>query len=183
MEAPNFSRITEQWVRRVVVDMNLCPFAAEPFLQGRIRYTVCLEKEHEAIYRALLIEMDGMLSLPAAEVETSLLILPYGLKSFESYLSLLESAEEAILEVGLDGFLQLASFHPDYRFDGVAPDDPANYTNRSPHPMFHLIREASLEQALSGYPNPESIPQRNIAKLRDLGLTEIRRILDECKSV
>ncbi|MEN8177935.1 MAG: DUF1415 domain-containing protein [Pseudomonadota bacterium] len=180
MQEPNYTKITEQWVRTVVVELNLCPFAAEPLSQGRIRYVVCEESEPEAIYRALLLEMEGMLSLPEAEVETSLLVVPQGLASFESYLSLLYSAEEAVLEVGLEGILQLASFHPDYCFEGVAQNDPANYTNRSPFPMFHLIREASLERALSSYPNPELIPQRNIEKLRSLGLTEIQRRLHLC---
>jgi uncharacterized protein len=181
MDGEKYIRITECWVRSVVVGLNLCPFAAEPLLQGRIRYQVCPEVESEAIYRALLAEMDALLHLPESEAETSLLILPRGLASFDAYLDLLEVAESALVEVGLEGVLQLASFHPDYCFTDAAQTDPANYTNRSPFPMFHLIREASLEQALAGYPHPEAIPQRNIARLRSLGLSEMQRRLDLCR--
>jgi len=176
-------RVTECWVRSVVVDLNLCPFAAESLLQGRIRYRVCLENEREGIYRALLAEMEATLQLAEDEVETSLLILPHGLDSFDAYLELLDVAESALREAGLEGILQLASFHPDYCFADVAQTDPANYTNRSPYPMFHLIREASLERALVAYPHPESIPQRNIAKLRSLGLAEMQHRLDLCRAV
>jgi hypothetical protein len=174
-------RITECWVRTVVVGLNLCPFAAEPLLQGRIRYQVCRESETEAIYRALLLEMEALCYRPEGEVETSLLIVPHGLAAFDAYLALVDVAESALAEAGLEGVLQLASFHPDYCFADVPRSDPANYTNRSPFPMFHLIREASLERGLADYPNPESIPQRNIAKLRSLGLAEMQRRLDLCR--
>ncbi len=181
MDKHDFMRVTEQWLRDVVVSLNLCPFAAQPFKLGRIRYLVCEEQESDAIFRALLLEMETMLDLPEAEAETSLFILPYGLATFDAYLALLDTAEAAVQAVGLEGILQLASFHPDYRFDGANQDDPANYTNRSPYPMFHLIREASLEQALASYPNPELIPQRNVVKLRSLGLMEMQRRLRLCK--
>lgn len=164
-------------MRDVVVGLNLCPFAAEPLTLGRVRYEVCGEIQPNEIFRALLLEMEALINLPAAVVETSLYIVPQGLESFDDYLELLYSADEAIAEVGLEGVLQLASFHPDYRFEGAAEDDPANYTNRSPFPMFHLIREESLQRALSTYPNPESIPQRNLEKLRSMGLAVVQRNL------
>ena len=180
METTDYAEITECWVRNLVVGLNLCPFAAEPLRRGRIRYAVCLESETEAIFRSLLQEMEAMLRLPEAEVETSLFIVPHGLATFEAYLALLESAEDALHEVGLEGVFQLASFHPDYCFAGEDQNDPANYTNRSPFPMFHLIREASLERALENYPNPATIPLRNVEKLRELGLREIERLLRDC---
>lgn len=180
METAEYVRITQCWVRNLVVGLNLCPFAAKPLMEGRIRYLVCLESEPEAIYRSLLQEMETMALLPEAEVETSLFVVPHGLASFYTYLALLQSAEDVIQEVGLEGILQLASFHPEYCFAGADQNDPANYTNRSPFPMFHLIREASLERALENYPNPESIPQRNIEKLRELGLQELEGLLRGC---
>lgn len=173
-------RATERWVRDLVVGLNLCPFAAMPLKMGRIRFQVCGETQFEAIYRALLAEMGQLVGIPTEEIETSLFIVPQGLEAFDDYLELLYAVDEVIPEAGLDGVLQLASFHPDYRFEEAEADDPANYTNRSPYPMFHLIREASLEQALTGYPEPELIPQRNMKKLRELGLVEIRARLKAC---
>lgn len=173
-------RATECWVRDLVVGLNLCPFAAMPLQQGRIRYQVCGETQFENIYRALLAEMGQLVGLPTEEIETSLFIVPQGLEAFDDYLELLYAVDAVIPEAGLDGVLQLASFHPDYRFEGTDPNDPANYTNRSPYPMFHLIREASLEQALEGYTDPELIPQRNMERLRELGLVELRSRLQAC---
>ena len=180
MDPSRVARATELWVRDLVVGLNLCPFAAMPLQQGRIRFQVCGETQFENIYRALLAEMGQLVGIPAEETETSLFIVPQGLEAFDDYLELLYAVDAVIPEAGLDGVLQLASFHPDYRFEGVEVDDPANYTNRSPYPMFHLIREASLEQALTGYPDPELIPQRNMEKLRELGLVEIRARLKAC---
>ncbi len=173
-------KATRRWVEEVVVGLHLCPFAATPMQLGQIRFEVCVASEADSIYRALLSEMETLLSLPQAEAETSLFIVPHGLRAFDDYLDLLYSADEAIPALGLDGVLQLASFHPDYLFEGADLDDPANYTNRSPYPMFHLIREASLAKALEGYPDSEQIPQRNIDKLRELGLQEMRRRLRAC---
>jgi len=173
---------TRRWVQEVVIDLNLCPFAARPMAQGAIRYQVCEAAEPAAIYRALLAEVAGFIDLPPEQVETGLFIVPRGLESFDDYLDLLYSADQALPEAGLDGIIQLASFHPDYRFEGAAEDDPANYTNRSPFPMFHLIREAEMARALEGYPDPEQIPERNIRTLRELGLAEMQRRLAKAKS-
>lgn len=172
---------TRRWVEQVVVGLNLCPFASAPMKGERIRYVLCAEHAAEGIYRTLLAEMGRLIGLTESEAETCLFVVPEGLERFDDYLDLFEIAETAIPEAGLDGILQLASFHPDYCFEGVATDDPANYTNRSPHPMFHLIREAPLARALEGYPNPETIPERNIALLREMGLAELRERLAACR--
>jgi hypothetical protein len=170
-------------VEQLVVGLNLCPFASAPMKGERIRYVLCAEHEAEGIYRALLTEMERLIGLPESEAETCLFVVPEGLEHFDDYLDLFEIAELAIPEAGLDGILQLASFHPDYCFEGAATDDPANYTNRSPHPMFHLIREAPLAQALESYPNPEAIPERNIALLREMGLAELQKRLAACRPI
>ncbi len=181
MDSTAVIRITENWVRDVVVGLNLCPFASVPLQAGLIRFRVCSGQTPEEIYRALLSEMDTLVNLPETEVETGLFIAPQGLDAFDDYLELLYSADEAIAEAGLDGVLQLASFHPDYRFEGSEEDDPANYTNRSPFPMFHLIREAPMAHALAHYPHPEQIPERNVQKMRELGLAEVRDQLRRCR--
>ena len=100
--------------------------------------------------------------------------------SFDDYLDFLELAEALLLEQDYEGIYQLASFHPDYCFEGAKQDDPANYTNRSPYPMLHLLRESSIELALASYPHPENIPQKNIKSLRELGLTKIQSLLAGC---
>jgi hypothetical protein len=165
------------WLQGTVIGLNLCPFAAAPFRGGRVRYTVCEAVEPEAIYQAFLAELDAFLQLDPAEAETGLFILSRGLGDFGDYLDMLALLEEALAEAGLEGVIQLASFHPDYVFEGNEVDDPANFTNRSPYPIFHLIREQGLEQALAGYPEPEAIPARNIARMREIGLDELRRRL------
>lgn len=174
---------TRRWVEQVVVGLNLCPFASAPMKGERIRYVLCSEHAVEGIYRALLTEMERLTGLPESEAETCLFVVPQGLERFDDYLDLFEIAETAIPEAGLDGILQLASFHPDYCFEDASTDDPANYTNRSPHPMFHLIREAPLARALESYPNPEAIPERNIALLREMGLAEIEERLAACRLI
>ncbi|MCU7803456.1 MAG: DUF1415 domain-containing protein [Candidatus Thiodiazotropha sp. (ex Lucinoma borealis)] len=172
---------TRCWVSDTVVGLNLCPFAASPLKAGRIRFTACEATDQETIFRTLLSEMQQLITLEQEQVETSLVIVPVGLESFDDYLGMLDLLEAVIPEAGLEGLLQLASFHPDYRFEGSDEEDPANYTNRSPFPLFHLIREDALEHALDGYPQPEAIPERNIALLRELGLEEMRRRLDACR--
>ncbi|MCG7873617.1 MAG: DUF1415 domain-containing protein [Candidatus Thiodiazotropha lotti] len=170
---------TRCWVEGTVVGLNLCPFAAVPVEAGRIRYLVCPESDMDGIYRAILAEFETMLE--RQDAEASLLIVPAGLEAFDDYLDLLQVVEEVIPEAGLEGKFQLASFHPDYQFDGSDESDPANYTNRSPYPMFHFIREESLAEALKHYPQPELIPQRNIELLREMGLEAVEQRLARCR--
>lgn len=172
---------TECWVRSVVVGLNLCPFAANPLRDRKVLFEVCRASEPATIYKAILAEMAAFIELPATRAETALFIVPYGLATFETYLEVLDEADRAIEQVGLSGVLQLASFHPDYRFADAPADDPANYSNRSPHPMFHLIREELMEQALRRYPDPEQIPQRNIEQLRRLGAAAMHERLQRCR--
>lgn len=116
------------------------------------------------------------------DIETTLLIYPHAFSLFDDYLDFLELAETLMCEQGYEGIYQLASFHPDYCFEGSYINDPANYTNRSPYPMLHLIRETSLEQAINCYPDPDNIPQRNIELTRSLGLTKLQNLLAACYS-
>ena len=171
---------TECWIREVVVGLNLCPFAAQPLAGRRIHYRVCRETVPDAIYTALLAEFIAFLELPEDEAETGLFIVPNGLEGFETYLEVADAADAVIGEVGLAGVIQLAGFHPGYRFAETSADDAANYTNRSPYPMFHLIREAALQEALANYPDPATIPLRNIETLRRLGAEAMRGRLAAC---
>lgn len=116
------------------------------------------------------------------DTETTLIVFADAYASFDDFLDLAAIADDLLIEQGYEGIYQLASFHPDYCFADEDPTDAANYTNRSPFPMLHLIREASIEQVLQHYPEPEAIPQRNIALTRQLGLTYLRKLLSDCHS-
>lgn len=172
---------TRDWLKRFVIGLDLCPFAVRPFQAGRIRYVDCPATDPReilvALYAeiALLVEADPVRDSQAPE--TTLFVLGAGLSEFDAYLDVLESAQADLEDSGLIDHLQLASFHPDYRFADAPGEDPANYTNRSPWPMFHLIRQDSLSAALAHYANPEAIPERNAARLRALGLAQIRALI------
>lgn len=172
---------TRHWLERIVIGLGLCPFAATPYRLDRIAYSVCNELSLEEIYTAFLQSLETLALSDPQEQETALLILTRGLADFDDYLDALVILEQALEDAGLDGVIQLASFHPDYCFEGAPQDDPANFTNRSPLPMFHLIREEGLAAALAAYPDPEAIPERNIRCLRELGISGIRELLDRPK--
>jgi len=168
---------TQAWLERLVIGQGLCPFAAGPYREGRIAYSVCDADSLEGIYETFLHTLEALVLADPAERETALLIVSRGLSEFDDYLDVLSLLEQAVVEAGLEGVIQLASFHPGYRFEGVQEGDPANYSNRSPLPMFHLIREHGLAEALATYPDPERIPERNVRRLRELGVDGILSIL------
>lgn len=158
---------TRQWVETFVVARNICPFAGREVARDTIRYVVQDASDWEPALLALVAECERLDETPG--IETTLLVLTPGLSSFDDYLDFLEIAEALLVDQGYEGIYQLASFHPDYCFADAESEDPANFTNRSPLPMLHLLREAGLEQALAHYPDPEAIPERNMAALREEG--------------
>ena len=171
--------VTKSWLEKVVVGLNLCPFARQPFSMGRIRYIVYEGADIVQLSKVMVQEAQYLSRQPPAEVETALLILSNALPDFFDYLDFIEEAEWLIRENGLEGIVQLASFHPDYQFAGTEPEAPENYTNRSPYPMLHLLREESIERVLENYEHPEEIPARNIEKMRELGVEGIRKLMGE----
>lgn len=163
----DYERSIRSWIQQVVIDQNFCPFAAKEFLNERIAYRCELSSDPETqlkLVSACFEEMNA-----DENIETALLIYPHGLEDFEDFLDRLDVAQLILEESDLEGVYQLASFHPAYLFGDAEADDPSNFTNRSPWPMIHIIREDSLEEALEHYPDPENIPLRNIAKARELG--------------
>lgn len=166
--------ITRRWIERVVVGLSLCPFA-RPVLP-RLRVAVTDADDLEALLGALVDELQRLVDTDPEALPTTVLVVPDGLADFDAYLDALALVEAALADTGLDGEIQVASFHPRYRFDGVPPDDPANYSNRSPYPMFHLLREADVSRAVDTHPDPEGIPTRNIERLRALGADAIRAL-------
>jgi len=169
---------TQNWVRSVIIGFNFCPFAKRELESETIHFQVSHESGLEACLHELIQECQRLDEHP--EIETTLLIFANAFQNFDDYLDLVELANALIADQDYEGIYQLASFHPQYCFDAEAANDAANYTNRSPYPMLHLIREASLEKALANYPDPESIPERNIEFAREKGLDEMKQTLDKC---
>jgi hypothetical protein len=163
-----------RWLEEVVIGLGLCPFAVAPWRTGSVRIVISDARTR----RCLLSDLHGELMRLDAEspqtLETTLVAAPHLLRDFGAFNEFLDLAEGLIEQFGWRGHYQIASFHPDYRFVGAAADDPGNLTNRSPCPIFHLLREESIERALSEHPNTEEIPARNIACMQ--ALTESERL-------
>jgi hypothetical protein len=169
---------TRCWVKTVIIEHNFCPFARRELERESIRYSVNHSVDLESALQAVIDECVYLDNNDATE--TTLLIFTEAFKNFDDYLELVELAGELLADQDYEGIYQLASFHPDYCFADARPDDAANYTNRSPYPMLHLIREASMEKALTHYPEPEKIPERNVEYAQEMGLDEMKRQLEAC---
>jgi len=160
---------TRRWVERAVVGLNLCPFARAPMIQQKIRYVVSQARDTEALLDDLLGELQSLNAISASECETTLLIHPHVLADFLDYNDFLDSADAAVETLGLEGELQVASFHPHYQFAESAPNDIENFSNRSPWPTLHLLREASVERAMESMNDTDAIYRRNMDTLQRLG--------------
>ena len=172
---------TLAWLKTIIIEYSICPFAKTEMERGSIRYTVNHAPDIESCLMDFMQECDRLDT--DASIETTLLIYANAFTAFDDYLDFLELAETLLIEQGYEGVYQLASFHPDYCFDGAKLNDAANYTNRSPYPMLHLLRETSLERAIASYPHPENIPQHNIELTRELGLAKMQALLAACYPV
>lgn len=156
-----------------MIGWNLCPFAKKEFLADKVRYVLSEAQSIESLLKDLSQEIDRLDDCP--EVETTLLVHPRMLHDFLDYNDFLDYAEDLLEEKQRDGVYQIASFHPAYQFAGTEPDDQENFTNRSPYPLLHLLREASLTEAIDRHPDPEGIPERNIEFLRARSRQEIAK--------
>ncbi|KEA62420.1 hypothetical protein ADIMK_3311 [Marinobacterium lacunae] len=161
--------LTRDWVEKMVVGLNLCPFAAPVVRAGTIRYQVSYARDEDNFLRDFLQQLSDLVETPEAELSTTLLITPWLLADFEDFLDLVEDAEALIERAGVEDLFQIATFHPGYLFDGVDEDDISHWTNRAPYPALHLIRQDEMSRALASYRDPESIPERNIARLKEMG--------------
>ena len=166
---------TKQWLDEIIIGLNFCPFAKKEFVNNTIHYEVCTEKKIVSALETLVKQCEKLVNEP--NIETTLLIFNNGFKGFENYLDLLDDANELLIQQGYEGIFQLASFHPDYYFEGEPFDAASNYTNRSPLPTLHLIREASMEKVLSVYKNPEQIPENNMALAEEKGASYFKNFL------
>jgi hypothetical protein len=167
---------TLAWIERVVVGLELCPFARAPLEAGRLRVVVSACEDPRELLTVVDDELDTLLEHEPAEIETTLIVHPNCLVDFEEYNDFLVLGEQLLEMWQLLGIVQIASFHPDYRFADSPTDDLANYTNRSPYPMLHLLREASVARAVDSHPDIAGVPAANIARLRAMSLTQIREL-------
>jgi hypothetical protein len=172
---------TRAWVERAVIGLQLCPFAKAPQVRGRVRYVVSAARDPEALLAALVEELELLAAEPAERIETTLLVHPHVLVDFDVYNQFLSVAEGALAALGLEGVIQIASFHPDYRFAGSAPGDVANATNRAPYPTLQLLREASIERALATFADPEAIFTANIEAMERLGAEGWAALRRQCR--
>jgi hypothetical protein len=160
---------TRRWIERAVIGLNLCPFARAPYVQDRLRIQVSGARDAEALAADLRAELEWLRDADAAQHETSLLVHPFVLGDFADYNDFLDVADALLVEMELDGEIQVASFHPDYQFADAPPDAIENATNRSPYPTLHLLRESSIDRAVESGIDTDAIYERNIETLRKLG--------------
>ena len=172
---------TRAWVDRAVIGLNLCPFAKAPQVKGQVRYVVSAATDPASLLADLINELEKLAEAKPERIETTLLIHPQVLGDFAEYNDFVAVAEDTVAELDLEGILQVASFHPDYQFDGSAPDDVENATNRSPYPTLHLIREASIDRAVTAFPEAEAIFELNIATMQTLGPAGWAALQQQCR--
>jgi len=171
---------TRCWIERAVVALNLCPFAKKPVEGEQVRYVVSEARDEESLLAEMQQELDHLRDTDAAALETTVLIHPYVLDDFYDYNDFLGLVDAFLEDAGYAGEFQVASLHPDYQFAGTEPEDAENYTNRSPYPILHLLREELLEKAILTYARPDKIPERNIRTMEKLGADKMRKMLAEC---
>ena len=168
---------SKAWIKKFVLEMGLCPFA-KPIWDARlIQFQLSLAEAPDKIIEDVFLLCEKGVNAGPEEIETAILILPKALSDFESYLDMLDTLNELLEEAELEGVLQIASFHPHYQFDGTGEYAPENFTNRSPYPMFHILREESVSTAIENFPHVDDIPLRNIEKMEGLGISHIRGLL------
>jgi hypothetical protein len=161
---------TRTWLERAVIGLGLCPFAKAVHVKDQIRYVVSDARNSDVLLDDLERELKSLADATRDEIDTTLLIHPRVLGDFLEYNDFLEVADEMVDALGLAGVLQVASFHPRYQFAGTEPDDITNFTNRSPYPTLHLLREASVDEAVAAFPEAEQIYEKNIETMQRLGI-------------
>lgn len=171
--------VTHKWLETFVLGLNLCPFARHPYRNGKIRIVVFESDNLEHLTEMLVNEMHYLQETPPSVCETTLIILRDCLIDFHDYLDYLEVAEYVLEQMDLALVFQVASFHPDYQFEETLPNDAENYTNRSPYPMLHILREDSVERAIEAFPEVGDIPAQNIETMNTLGTVKLKQMLHE----
>ncbi len=182
MNKPYIIEHTRAWLMRAVIGLNLCPFAKAVHVKSQIRYVVSEATTIDALFETLCDELQILNQTPAEQVDTTLLIHPLVLTDFYDYNDFLSLADMAVAQLGLQGTLQIASFHPDYQFAGSSSNDISNATNRAPYPILHILREASIDRAVAAFPDASKIFDTNIqtmSNLGDAGWNDLRRLCEQ----
>ena len=161
---------TRRWLERAVIGLNLCPFAKSVHVKGQVHYVVSRAQTAQAFLEDLVFELKDLLASDPLVRDTTLLIAPDCLSDFLDFNDFLAEADQALIDLELDGVLQIANLHPDYQFAGTQADDITNFTNRSPYPTLHLLREDSIDRAVDAFPDAESIFERNMETMERIGL-------------
>ena len=170
---------TKCWLKTTIIGLNFCPFAKREASQNSIRYAVSSASDLESNLHKLAEEIQYLDN--HVNTETSLIMFSDSVKTFDDFLELIDYANQLLDDLGYRAVYQLAHFHPDYCFDGVEADDASNYTNRSPYPTLHLLRELSMQRAIENHPDTAQIPESNIKLARELGAEHLQSLLDTCK--
>lgn len=169
---------SRHWLERAVIGLNLCPFAKGVHAKGQVRWVVSQARDTDALQQDLVSELLHLQATEAQHTDTTLLVLPHVLHDFLDFNDFLDVVDATLRALNLEGVLQVASFHPDYQFAGVAPDDVTNHSNRAPYPTLHLLRESSLDLAVAAFPEAHTIYERNIETLQRLGHEGLRAWMD-----
>lgn len=168
-EAKKVVEATRQWLEKAVIGLNLCPFAKGVYIKNQVRFAVSDAKDVETLHADLVSELRILQCASPDKIDTTVLIHPWVLADFFDYNDFVGIAEETVAALGLEGILQLASFHPCYQFADTTPADISNNTNRSPYPILHLLRETSIDRAVTAFPDAHEIFERNIETMQRLG--------------
>ncbi len=169
--------LTRRWVENIVIGLNLCPFAKGVYVKDQVKIHIASTQDVADISQVLTQLLSELASVPAQQIDTTLLVLPYAFDSFYEFNDYLDVADQLLDELNLVGEIQIVNFHPQYQFAGTQVDDMSNYTNRSPYPILHLIREQSIDRAVSQFPDAAVIFERNIAMMEELGLDGWHKLL------
>ena len=178
MTDPDYIADTRRWLERAVIGLNLCPFAKAVYVKEQVRFVLSEATDAESLLHDLHDELLRLQAADPQQTDTTLIVHPHVLGEFLDYNDFLDLADALVAELGLEGEIQVASFHPHYLFAGTAPDDIGNFTNRAPYPTLHLLREASVERAVAAFPDPDAIVERNIATLDALGVEGWRKLME-----
>lgn len=173
---------TKKWFQELVLKQNLCPFAHKPHQNNQIDYQVSHVHTELELLEELKVALETLASTSKEQTETTLLIHPFVLEDFIDYNDFLDIADQLLIDLNLDGVFQVASFHPQYQFAGTEFEAAENYTNRSPYPMLHLIREESLSEAIEKYSDVDAIPERNIQVMNELGSEYLQNLFISCQA-
>jgi len=175
IDSETVTATVNHWMDAMVVGLNLCPFANTVRRQGHLNIAVAQDGSIPGCLQLLADEAHELAERDASA--TSLVILPEGFEDFDDYLDLLAMAEALLEDLGFEGAMQLASFHPRYQFEGTDENDVSNWTNRAPYPILHMLQESAVTKAVEAHPNAEGIPEQNIDTLEKLGMAGVLQLL------